>query len=78
MGQMVRGGRSWPSAKKLGGAAKRCGNTAETGCGSAEVMEQLTMPVTEQDDAQRLHLSDVPAWSWVEASGWSWATSLWS
>lgn len=37
MGQKVRGGRSWPSAKKFGGEADSCGKTVATFCGSAIV-----------------------------------------
>lgn len=61
LGQVVRGGRSWPSETKLGGGAWGCGKTAVIRCGSARLRELLTMPVTEQDAAQRLHLSDAPA-----------------
>lgn len=60
MGQMVRGGRSWPSEKKFGGGAESAENLTDTSRGSASVGAELMRGVREQNAEQRLHLS---AWS---------------
>lgn len=61
MGQMVRGGRSWPSETKLAGGASRDPKTARTGGGPANAIGPLTNPGAQQEVAHRLHLSAAPA-----------------
>ena len=57
-GQVLRGGRSWPSDRKLGGGAKRSGNAVAPGsCGAGIVSGLLTSGVTEQNAEHKLHLS---------------------
>ena len=64
MGQMLRGGRSWPSETKLGTGALSAGKTAaERSCGAATVGGLLSIGVTEQNAVHRLQLSgeDLPS-----------------
>ena len=57
---MVRGGRSCPSERKLGGGAEKSGNSAAEWAGGAKIKgKPLTKGVTEQKAEQKLH------WSWV-------------
>ena len=57
-GQVLRGGRSWPSDRKFGGEAKRSGNAVAPGsCGVGIVSGLLTSGVTEQNAEHKLHLS---------------------
>lgn len=59
MGQMVRGGRSWPSEKKFGGGAEWSVNlTVVSPRGSGSVTSALTMGVSEQKAEHMLHLSE--------------------
>lgn len=56
---MVRGGRSWPSERKVGAGAAREGNTVEAGSfSSGTPATSRTKGVAEQDAEQRLHLSE--------------------
>jgi len=69
MGQMIRGGRSWPSEMKLGAGVERPGNlNADMVGGSGSVGVPLTKGVSEQNAEHTLHLSDAewscPPWSW--------------
>lgn len=57
-GQMLRGGRSCPSDRKLGGGAKRSGKAAAATSWSAGIVGKLpTKEVAEQNAEQRLQLS---------------------
>lgn len=59
MGQMLRGGRSWPSERKLGAGAERRGKTAaERFCGAATAGALLSNGVAEQNAEHRLQLSE--------------------
>lgn len=63
MGQMVRGGRSCPSDKKLGGGAEWSESlTVVRPGGSGSNGTELTNGVSAQKAEHMLHLSE-PAWS---------------
>lgn len=63
MGQMVRGGRSWPSERKLGAGVETSGNlTAGRASGTGSLGASLTRGVSEQKAEHMLHLSAGP-WS---------------
>jgi hypothetical protein len=58
LGQMVRGGRSWPSDWNVGAGAERCGNDAPVNpTGSSRPGEVLGNGGVEHDAEQTLHLS---------------------
>ena len=58
MGQMLRGGRSWPSERKLAAGAEKSGNVAAgTSSGGGTPGMSLGSGVSEQKAEQRLHLS---------------------
>ena len=62
---MVRGGRSWPSERKLGAGAESLENLTPAGSrGSNTDGTELTSGVSEQKAEHALHLSDV-VWSWL-------------
>lgn len=64
MGQMVRGGRSWPSERKLGAGVEKSGNlTLGSAAGSGNLGASLTKGVREQKAEHMLHLFPAP-WSW--------------
>jgi hypothetical protein len=55
---MLRGGRSWPSERKLGTGALSAGKTvALSSCGATTVGGLLSIGVTEQNAVHRLQLS---------------------
>jgi hypothetical protein len=57
-GQVLRGGRSWPSEMWLGAGATRGGKTTAERSGSVSTVGALlTIDVAEQHAAQRLHLA---------------------
>lgn len=63
MGQMVRGGRSWPSETKLGAGVDRSGNlTLGSAMGSGRRGGSVNKGVSEQKAEHMLHLSATP-WS---------------
>lgn len=63
VGQMVRGGRSWPSDRKVGaGPAKSANLRAGRAAGSGSFGVSLTKGVSEQKAEHMLHLSTTP-WS---------------
>lgn len=63
MGQLVRGGRSWPPDMNVGAGAESPGNHAEvTGSGSGMPGQSLGSVGLEHEAEQVLHLS-WPAWS---------------
>lgn len=78
MGQMVRGGRSWPSDRKLGAGVERSGNLiAGSASGSGNAGNSLSKGVSEQNAEHILHLS-VASWScpsWWPEPLWSWPAS---
>ena len=60
---MVRGGRSWPSDRKLGAGVEKSGNLmAGSAPGSGIAGTSLSSGVSEQNAEHMLHLSVVP-WS---------------
>ncbi len=64
MGQMVRGGRSWPPERKLGAGADKAGKTAIRDWRFGGTSGQaLSRGVGVQQVEHRLHLSPCPlAW----------------
>lgn len=53
MGQMLRGGRSWPSDRKVGAGAANCGKTeVPSATGVATVSASPINGGAEQDDKQ--------------------------
>ena len=65
MGQMLRGGRSCPSERKLAaGAAGAANNSVAASWGAKTVANVVVMATPAQQDAQRLHLSWCPAPPW--------------
>lgn len=79
---MLRGGRSWPSERKLGAGARRDGNVVAAGSfNSGTPATSRTNGVAEQDAEHRLHLSecDLP-WSWPPSwpAPWSWTAWSWT
>lgn len=53
MGQMLRGGRSWPSDRNVGAGAAKCGKVAEpVASGNAIVGGAVISSVAEHEDAQ--------------------------
>lgn len=73
MGQMVRGGRSWPSDRNVGAGAERSGKDCEVSAsGALRPTDVLGIEGLEHDEEQMLHLSCAPLpWSCCE---WSCAT----
>lgn len=62
MGQMVRGGRSWPSDKKLGAGVKGSVKRATPKLsGDATVRAEVIIGVIEHRSQHRPHLS-TPSW----------------
>lgn len=67
MGQMLRGGRSWPSERKLGAGAKTSGNETEDRFGGVGIDGSvLSSGVIEQKSQHKLHLPN-PSWCPPEA-----------
>jgi hypothetical protein len=67
MGQMLRGGRSWPSERKLGAGAESAGKMAlVASTGDNTVGAVLASGVIEPKAEHTLHLSGCPPslWSW--------------
>jgi len=61
-GQMLRGGRSWPSERKLGAGARKAGNATEERLGGVGTDGSvLSSGVIEQKSQHRLHLPN-PSW----------------
>ena len=59
MGQMLRGGRSSPSERKIGAGDEMSGNLTEGGSGGdGSDATSLTKGVAEQEAEHRLHRSD--------------------
>ena len=57
-GQVLRGGRSWPSERKLGAGAEKSGNEMEErSCGATTDGKVLNRSVIEQKSQQRLHFA---------------------
>ena len=57
MGQMLRGGRSWPSERKAGAGASNSANTIEAGTFGLTAMPSVDgMAAPEQQVAHELHL----------------------
>lgn len=67
MGQMLRGGRSWPSETKLGAGTDSSGNRSTASNGSGKSANVFITGTTEQQDAHRLHLSWLPPSWWCGA-----------
>lgn len=84
-GQMVRGGRSWPSDWNVGAGAKRWGKPAVlSSTGVPSPAAALGTGGVEHEAEHMLHLSGPDAWewsavfsSWCECSAWSWTWSPW-
>lgn len=69
---MVRGGRAWPSERKLGAGAAREGNEASVNTiGSLMPADALGMGGTEQEAEHMLHFCDL--WSWSELDWLPWS-----
>jgi hypothetical protein len=62
MGQMLRGGRSWPSERKLAAGAEKSGNELAVNSGAiGSVGGEIAIGVAEQNAEQHtLHLSATP------------------
>jgi hypothetical protein len=77
MGQMLRGGRSWPSDRKVGAGAAKWGKTvAPLASGDAIVGASPINGGAEQDDKQWRPLS-APLWLWSCCScDWSYPAAL--
>ena len=65
MGQMLRGGRSCPSERKLAtGEAGVANDSVTASRGAKTVANVVVMAAPAQQDAHRLHLSWCPAPAW--------------
>ena len=58
MGQMLRGGRSWPSERKLRAGEGTAGKAAPTAAIRGTAGPVLVSGVSEQDAEHRLHFSN--------------------
>lgn len=73
LGQMLRGGRSWPSDRNVRTGVESSGKDAGAGSRTENSAGRLlTNEVTEQNAEHTLHLSGVLAWSWCPLAPWSW------
>ncbi len=71
MGQMLRGGRSWPSDRKVGAGAAKLGKTVVPAPGAeANVGSAVMSGVAEHEDTQWRPLS-APLWPWSCCCDWS-------